>query len=96
PLTGWLAKRVGEVKLFLWSTIAFAIASWGGGVSTAQAIIKTHHLALRAVALTDTTVLDLCARVLPYETTDGLLTLAEARGESELLYTSTTEAFRRV
>ena len=28
PLTGWLAKRVGEVKLFLWSTIAFAIASW--------------------------------------------------------------------
>ena len=27
PLTGWLAKRVGEVKLFLWSTIAFAIAS---------------------------------------------------------------------
>lgn len=23
PLTGWLAKRVGEVKLFLWSTIAF-------------------------------------------------------------------------
>ena len=28
PLTGWLAKRVGEVKLFLWSTIAFAISSW--------------------------------------------------------------------
>ncbi len=25
PLTGWLAKRVGEVKLFLWSTIAFAM-----------------------------------------------------------------------
>ena len=33
PLTGWLAKRVGEVKLFLWSTIAFAIASWACGVS---------------------------------------------------------------
>ncbi len=27
PITGWLAKRVGEVKLFLWSTTAFAIAS---------------------------------------------------------------------
>ena len=34
PLTGWLAKRVGEVKLFLWSTIAFAIASWACGVSS--------------------------------------------------------------
>ncbi|PSC79943.1 hypothetical protein C7D73_30655, partial [Klebsiella pneumoniae] len=27
------AKRVGEVKLFLWSTTAFAIASWACGVS---------------------------------------------------------------
>ncbi len=34
PLTGWLAKRIGEVKLFLWSTIAFAIASWACGVSS--------------------------------------------------------------
>lgn len=34
PLTGWLAKRVGEVKLFLWSTIAFAIASWACAVSS--------------------------------------------------------------
>lgn len=33
PLTGWLAKRVGEVKLFLWSTIAFAVASWLCGMS---------------------------------------------------------------
>lgn len=33
PLTGWLAKRVGEVKLFLWSTIAFAIASWAFGLT---------------------------------------------------------------
>ncbi|MCS5808810.1 DHA2 family efflux MFS transporter permease subunit [Klebsiella pneumoniae subsp. pneumoniae] len=31
PITGWLAKRVGEVKLFLWSTTAFAIASWACG-----------------------------------------------------------------
>ncbi|PKH21928.1 MFS transporter [Enterobacterales bacterium CwR94] len=33
PITGWLAKRVGEVKLFLWSTIAFVIASWLCGMA---------------------------------------------------------------
>ena len=33
PLTGWLAKRIGEVKLFTWSTILFAIASWACGMS---------------------------------------------------------------
>ncbi|WP_075181582.1 multidrug efflux MFS transporter permease subunit EmrB [Pantoea sp. 1.19] len=33
PITGWLAKRIGEVKLFLWSTIAFVVASWLCGMS---------------------------------------------------------------
>ena len=33
PITGWLAKRVGEVKLFTWSTILFALASWACGMS---------------------------------------------------------------
>lgn len=33
PITGWLAKRIGEVKLFLWSTVLFAIASWLCGIS---------------------------------------------------------------
>ena len=33
PITGWLAKRVGEVKLFVWSTIAFAAASFLCGVA---------------------------------------------------------------
>ena len=33
PLTGWLAKRIGEVKLFTLSTILFAIASWACGMS---------------------------------------------------------------
>jgi len=33
PITGWLAKRLGEVKLFLWSTILFVIASWACGMS---------------------------------------------------------------
>ena len=27
PITGWLAKRFGEVRLFLWSTALFALAS---------------------------------------------------------------------
>mgnify|MGYP001249839526 FL=1 len=33
PLTGWLAKRFGEVRLFMLSTICFAIASWACGMS---------------------------------------------------------------
>ncbi|MDR0805760.1 MAG: multidrug efflux MFS transporter permease subunit EmrB [Enterobacteriaceae bacterium] len=33
PLTGWLAKRIGEVRLFLISTILFVIASWLCGIS---------------------------------------------------------------
>lgn len=33
PLTGWLAKRVGEVRLFMGSTILFVIASWLCGMS---------------------------------------------------------------
>ncbi|MBS0848796.1 multidrug efflux MFS transporter permease subunit EmrB [Citrobacter sp. JGM124] len=34
PITGWLAKRIGEVKLFLWSTTLFVIASWACGMSS--------------------------------------------------------------
>ncbi|RLM19345.1 multidrug resistance protein B [Brenneria alni] len=34
PITGWLAKRVGEVRLFLLSTALFAFTSWLCGVST--------------------------------------------------------------
>ncbi|WAT00061.1 multidrug efflux MFS transporter permease subunit EmrB [Rouxiella chamberiensis] len=33
PITGWLAKRIGEVRLFLWATGLFALASWLCGVS---------------------------------------------------------------
>ncbi|WP_425456725.1 multidrug efflux MFS transporter permease subunit EmrB [Brenneria rubrifaciens] len=34
PITGWLAKRFGEVRLFLWSTTLFALTSWLCGVSS--------------------------------------------------------------
>ncbi len=33
PITGWLAKRIGEVRLFTWATAAFVIASWLCGIS---------------------------------------------------------------
>ncbi len=33
PITGWLAKRLGEVRLFLWATGLFALASWLCGIS---------------------------------------------------------------
>ncbi|MFK8260028.1 multidrug efflux MFS transporter permease subunit EmrB [Erwinia sp. AnSW2-5] len=39
PITGWLAKRFGEVKLFLWSTIAFVIASWLCGMSESLSML---------------------------------------------------------
>lgn len=36
PLTGWLSRRFGEVKLFLWATILFVIASFLCGISTSM------------------------------------------------------------
>lgn len=33
PLTGWLSRRFGEVKLFLWATILFVLASFLCGIS---------------------------------------------------------------
>lgn len=34
PITGWLARRVGEVRLFLYSVALFSIFSWLCGIST--------------------------------------------------------------
>lgn len=31
PITGWLAKRFGEVRLFSGSILLFVLASWSGG-----------------------------------------------------------------
>ncbi|MGL6071381.1 DHA2 family efflux MFS transporter permease subunit [Craterilacuibacter sp.] len=33
PITGWLAKRLGEVRLFLFSTLGFVVTSWLCGVA---------------------------------------------------------------
>lgn len=39
PITGWLAKRFGEVRLFLWSTALFALASWACGMSNSLTML---------------------------------------------------------
>ncbi|AIS16235.1 DHA2 family efflux MFS transporter permease subunit [Pseudomonas rhizosphaerae] len=36
PLTGWLSRRFGEVKLFLWATMLFVVASFLCGISTSM------------------------------------------------------------
>ncbi|KAM9865184.1 Chaperone protein HtpG [Leucobacter aridicollis] len=61
-----------------------------------QQVLQTHHLALRAIALTDSDMLSLVSEVLPFETSDGPMTLAAVAAQGELVYTSTTEAFHRV
>ena len=59
--------------------------------------LQTHHLALRALAVTDDELLDVVTRVLPYQTTRGVMTLNEvAQAQDEILYTTTTGAYRRV
>ncbi len=39
PITGWLAKRIGEVRLFLWSTALFVLASWLCGISNSLGML---------------------------------------------------------
>lgn len=74
----------------------WAKAELSGHSSLSRAVIGTHHLALRGVALTDQTMLDLVTEILPFETTDGPMTLADAHQQGEIIYTTTTEAYRRV
>ncbi|MDR1798491.1 MAG: HSP90 family protein [Bifidobacteriaceae bacterium] len=62
-----------------------------------RAFVKTHHLAIRALALHDPDMLELAAKVLPYETSLGVATLAEAQAaQGQVLYTTTVEDYRRV
>ena len=39
PLTGWLARRFGERKLFMWSTMAFVIASFLCGLANSMGLL---------------------------------------------------------
>lgn len=62
-----------------------------------RAVLEAHHLAVRAMAVTDDTMLDTAATVLPYETTDGPMTLADvADAHGRIWYTTTVEEFRRI
>ncbi len=50
PLTGWLAKRFGEVKLFLWSCALFVIASWLCGMAPSLGALILFRVLQGAVA----------------------------------------------
>ena len=50
PLTGWLAKRLGEVKLFLTATLLFIVTSWLCGMSTSLGMLIFFRIIQGAVA----------------------------------------------
>jgi DHA2 family multidrug resistance protein len=50
PLTGWLAKRYGEVKLFLISTILFVLTSWLCGLASNLNMLIFFRILQGAVA----------------------------------------------
>ena len=55
PLTGWLARRFGEVRLFLSATALFVLASWLCGMAPNLDRITSYNVCytklLRAVPL---------------------------------------------
>ncbi len=50
PITGWLARRVGEVRLFVFCTLMFTFASWLCGLSTNLGMIVTFRVLQGAFA----------------------------------------------
>jgi len=50
PITGWLAKRIGEVRLFLWATALFALASWLCGISNSLGMLIFFRVVQGVVA----------------------------------------------
>ena len=50
PLTGWLAKQMGEVKLFTISTLLFVLTSWMCGMSTSLEMLILFRVLQGAVA----------------------------------------------
>jgi molecular chaperone HtpG len=91
-----------EVLLATQEALADAVRSWTlrtleSSTTLAQQFVATHHLAVRSLALSDDTMLDLAARILPYETTDGTLTLAEvAQEHGRVVYAPTLEDYKRI
>jgi molecular chaperone HtpG len=91
-----------EVLLATQEALAAQVRAWTlrtleSGTALARQFVATHHLAVRSLALTDDTMLDLAARILPYETTDGTLTLAEVAAEhGRVVYAPTLEDYKRI
>src|ERR1700687_5946748 len=50
PLTGWLARRFGEVRLFMLSMLLFTLASWGCGLATSMPMLIAFRVIQGAVA----------------------------------------------
>lgn len=50
PLTGWLAKRFGEVKLFVLSTLLFVATSWLCGMAESLELLIVFRVIQGAVA----------------------------------------------
>ena len=50
PITGWLAKRFGEVRLFLIATLLFVLASWLCGIANSLEMLIVFRVLEGAVA----------------------------------------------
>jgi len=102
PTASREALYTDEVLLATQEALADAVRSWTlrtleSSTALAREFVGTHHLAVRSLALTDDTMLDLAARILPYETTDGTLTLAEvAQEHGQVVFAPTLEEYRRI
>ncbi|WP_147793810.1 HSP90 family protein [Cellulomonas sp. Y8] len=102
PTASREALYTDEVLLATQEALADAVRSWTlrtleSSTALARQFVSTHHLAVRSLALTDDTMLDLAARILPYETTDGTLTLAEvAQEHGQVVFAPTLEEYRRI
>ncbi|MEK8224965.1 hypothetical protein NKG05_00560 [Oerskovia sp. M15] len=79
---------------------AWALTTLSEDSPAGRAFMKVHHLAVRALALQDDDMLELAARVLLFETTEGTGTLTDLRATlpegARLLWTPSVEEFRRV
>ncbi len=93
---------VDDVLLGVRESLGRTVRDWLGRTlaepsTLRRRFLQAHHLAVRALAVTDDTMLETAAAVLPYETTDGVATLADVAAEGgEVLWTPSLEEYRRV